>query len=265
VSVWNAPTVDAKRHAIYFGTGEAATGPAPITSDAVVAVDINTGKLLWSHQVQDNDVFLVGCGGANKPENCPKEDGPDYDIGNSPILKTLENGKRILVAGMKNGVVFAVDPDRKGAPVWKVNVSPNPASGIIWGGAADDKTVYYGLTGGGVAAVQLATGEKTWFNPLPPPGRGRSANSAAVTAIPGAALSGSRNGTLYALASADGHVLWQFNTAQEFKTINQVAAQGGSIASAGPVVAGGMLFVGSGYNFAGGDMTGNVLLAFAPE
>ena len=61
----------------------------------------------------------------------------------------------------------------------------------IWGGAADANTIYYGLTGGGVVAVQLATGEKTWFNPMePPPGHGRAANSAAVTAIPGAVISG---------------------------------------------------------------------------
>src|SRR5581483_6103793 len=34
-SVWNTPTVDAKRHAIYFGSGDASTEPAPKTTDAV--------------------------------------------------------------------------------------------------------------------------------------------------------------------------------------------------------------------------------------
>lgn len=266
VSVWDSPTVDPLRHAIYFGTGEAAVGPVPKTSDAVVALDIDTGKLLWSYQTQADDEFLVGCGGATRPENCPQTQGPDYDIGNSPILKTMANGKRMLIAGMKNGVVFAVDPDRKGAPLWKVTVSNNPLSGILWGGAADDRTVYYGLSGGGVAAVQLATGERTWSNALePPPDHGRAANSAAVTAIPGVAFSGARTGILYALAAADGHILWQFDTAREFSTVNKVEAHGGTIASAGPIVAGGMLFVASGYSFAGADKTGNVLLAFGPE
>jgi polyvinyl alcohol dehydrogenase (cytochrome) len=266
VSVWNSPTVDAKRNALYFGTGEAAVGPVPKTSDAVVAVDINTGKYLWSYQAQADDEFLVGCGPNNHPENCPKDQGPDYDIGNSPILKTLANGKRLVVAGMKNGTVFALDPDNKGAKVWEVSISPNPLSGILWGGAADDKAVYFGLSGGGVAAVQLATGEKTWFNPLEPPaGHGRAANSAAVTAIPGVAFSGARTGMLYALASADGHKLWEFDTAREFDTVNKVPARGGAIASAGPVVAGGMLFVSSGYSFGGADKNGNVLLVFAPQ
>lgn len=266
VSVWNSPTVDPKRNAIYFGTGESATGPVPKTSDSVVAVDINTGKYLWNYQAQAGDEYLVGCGPNNHPENCPKEQGPDADIGNSPILKTLANGKRLVIAGMKNGIVFALDPDNKGAKVWQVNVSPNPLSGILWGGTADDTTVYYGLSGGGVAAVQIATGEKTWFNPLAPPaGHGRAANSAAVTAIPGVAFSGARTGMLYALASGDGHKLWEFDTALPFATINKVPARGGTMASAGPVVAGGMLFVSSGYSFAGPDKNGNVLLAFAAE
>ena len=266
VSVWNSPTVDAKRNALYFGTGEAAVGPVPATSDAVVALDINTGKYLWSYQAQADDEFLVGCGPNNHPENCPKDQGPDFDIGNSPILKTLANGKRLVIAGMKNGTVFALDPDNKGVKIWQVNVSPNPLSGILWGGAADDKTAYFGLSGGGVAAVQLATGEKTWFNALEPPaGHGRAANSAAITAIPGAAFSGARTGMIYALASSDGHTLWEFDTAREFDTVNKVAARGGTIASAGPVVAGGMLFVSSGYSFGGADKNGNVLLAFSAE
>lgn len=136
----------------------------------------------------------------------------------------------------------------------------------MWGGAADDRAVYYGLSGGGVAAVQLATGERVWFNPLEPPaGHGRAANSAAVTAIPGVAFSGARTGLLYALATADGHTLWQFDTARDFATVNRVEAHGGAIASAGPVISGGMLFVVSGYSFGGADKMGNVLLAFAPE
>jgi polyvinyl alcohol dehydrogenase (cytochrome) len=267
VSVWNSPTVDPKLNAIYFGTGEAATGPVPKTSDAVVAVDIATGKYLWSYQAQADDVYLVGCGANNRPMNCPATDGPDYDIGNSPVLKTLTNGKRLVIAGMKNGEVFALDPDKKGAKVWDVTISPNPLSGILWGGAADDKSIYYGLSGGGVAAVQLATGEKTWFNPLEPPaGHGRAANSAAVSAIPGAVFSGARTGMLYALSSTDGKTLWEFDMARDFDTVNKVKARGGTVASTGPVVAGGMLFVSSGYSFGGSsDKNGNVLLAFGAE
>ena len=93
-AVWNSPTIDAKRHALYIGTGDAYTSPAPKTTDAVMALDLNTGKVLWSVQDTPDDAWLVGCGtGASSTgatsfsENCPDRMGPDYDFGSSPILK----------------------------------------------------------------------------------------------------------------------------------------------------------------------------------
>ena len=67
------------------------------------------------------------------------------------------------------------------------------------------------------------------------------------------------------LFRSDGKPIWEFDTAKEFDTVNKVPAKGGTIGSAGPVVANGMLFVGSGYNFGGNDRNGNVLLAFSAE
>ena len=170
-SVWNSPTVDAKRKAIYFGTGDSETEPAASTSDSVMALDMNTGKVLWSYQAAAGDAFLGGCGMPNQPENCPKENGPDLDIGNSPVLHTLANGKRMVVAGTKDGNVIALDPDKKGAVIWNRSVAPNPKgtplqnlNGIVWGGAKDQQNIYYGLSGGGIAAVQLSTGERVWLN-----------------------------------------------------------------------------------------------------
>ena len=225
----------------------------------MLAVDIKTGKLAWSYQGYANDTYLIGCGGAGKTENCPKILGPDTDIGSSIIVAAREGGQRMFVTAMK---------DEKGSLLWRTNVAVNPQapmSGIIFGGAADEKTAYYGLSGGGVVAVQLATGEKTWYNALTPPaGRGRPGHSAAVTAIPGVIFSGARSGMLYALSSTDGHTLWVFDTAKDFETVNKVAGRGGAMGSAGPTVVGGMLFIGSGYSFGAGDRNGNVILAFAP-
>ncbi len=175
-SVWNTPTVDVKKNALYFGTGDAETEPAPDTTDAIMAVDLKTGKHLWHYQAQANDAFLGGCNGASKTDNCPSENGPDLDIGNSPILKTLPGGKRILVAATKDGNVIALDPDKNGAVVWHVNVAPKPADnsflsrlgGIVWGGAADERAAYYGLSSGAMVAVQLATGERLWLTSLAP-------------------------------------------------------------------------------------------------
>src|SRR5262249_45404990 len=91
--VWSAPTLDLKRRAIYIGTGDAYTAPAAKTSDAIVALDMDTGKMLWAAQDTQGDAWVVSCMSDKDRENCPKEAGPDYDFGSSPILKSLPNGK----------------------------------------------------------------------------------------------------------------------------------------------------------------------------
>ena len=177
-AVWNSPTVDPVRNAIYFGTGDATTAPPAKTTDAIMAVDINTGKLLWSYQATENDVFMGGCNGPTKSEACPTPMGPDMDIGNSPILKTLPNGKRVLLAGTKSADVFALDPDNNGAVLYRMNAAGGPTGGgrggrgtIVWGGAADEQHVYYGAGAAGLAAIRPATGERAWV--FQPEGRGR--------------------------------------------------------------------------------------------
>jgi polyvinyl alcohol dehydrogenase (cytochrome) len=87
------------------------------------------------------------------------------------------------------------------------------------------------------------------------------AQSAAISVIPGAVFSGALNGYLRAYSTSNGRILWEFNTWQDFKTVNGVAAKGGSINGPGPVIAGGMVLSNSGYGQFGG-VAGNVLLAF---
>src|SRR5579862_5190715 len=266
VAVWNSPTIDAKRRAIYFGTGDSATEPAPDTSDSIMALDLDTGKVRWVFQAEPNDATLGGCGAKNKSEACPEHPGPDWDFGASPILKTLADGRDLLLAPNESGIVFALDPDRKGAVVWKTNLSEREGSrgtNLVWGGSADQRNLYVGLASGAITAVQFATGEKLWTKRLAAPGS-RESNVAASSAIPGAVFIGGTDGKLHALASTNGKELWSFNTAQDFTTVNQVPAHGGSIGSIGPTIAGGMVFIGSGYSVASGT-PGNVLLAFAPQ
>jgi polyvinyl alcohol dehydrogenase (cytochrome) len=265
--VWDSPTIDPKRHAIYVGTGDAYTEPAPKGTDSILALDIATGALLWSVQDLENDAWMVGCPESNT-ENCPKNLGPDYDFGSSPILKTLPNGKSVLIAGQKSGDVWAHDPDRKGAVVWKTSTAskaPGPAGQIVWGGTADERNAYFGLNSGGLVALQLSNGERRWFTPLTPPENRKSGQDAAVSAIPGVVFSGGWDGFLRALSTASGKVLWEYDTAQDFKTVNGVAAHGGSIGSAGPTIAGGMVFIASGYPGVRAGSSGNVVLAFAPQ
>ncbi len=273
-SIWNSPTIDAKRNAIYFGTGDGQTEPTPDTTDAIMALSLKTGKRLWFYQAQAGDAFMGGCNGDARTDNCPKVNGPDQDIGNSPILRNLPNGKSVVVFGMKNGTVTALDPDNKGAVLWKVHVVDIPKgqentfaanlNGVVWGGAADDQNVYYGLQSGGMVALKLATGEVSWRASFPKPAGARVINSAAATAMPGVVFVAGSDGKLLALSTDDGKILWQYDTARPFETVNKVAARGGAIASIGPSIAGGMLFIGSGYAVTGSN-SGNVLLAFSAQ
>jgi polyvinyl alcohol dehydrogenase (cytochrome) len=85
-----------------------------------------------------------------------------------------------------------------------------------------------------------------------------------VSAIPGVVFSGSLDGHLRAYSADGGQVIWDVNTLDEFDTVNGVRARGGSINGPGATVAGGMLFVNSGYSTLG-FMPGNVLLAFSVD
>ncbi len=287
--IWSAPTVDTKRGMLYVATGDNYSVPATATSDAVIALDLKTGRIAWSQQVLANDAYNSAC--RSKGVNCPPPNGPDYDFGSSPILVHAPNGKEMLVAGQKSGLVFAFDPDAKGKILWQTRVGTGGINGgVQWGMASDDQKVYASVSdvsavmntagpvggatfdpakGGGLTALHLEDGSKAWFAPSPPcdpPRPGCSpGQSAALTLIPGVVFSPSLDGHLRAFSTEDGEMLWDFDTAgQAYSTVNGVAAKGGSIDGAGPVVAGGMVFVNSGYPRNGG-MPGNVLLAFAPE
>jgi polyvinyl alcohol dehydrogenase (cytochrome) len=266
--IWSAPTIDPKRRALYVGTGDAYTTPAAKNTDAVMALDLDSGKILWSVQATENDAWVVGCMRPTPLENCPKDFGPDQDFGSPPILRDLPDGRTLLIAGQKSGNVWAYDPDRQGAIVWRtalVNNTKEFGGKIVWGGAADQQTAYFGLGAGGIAAVDIRNGERKWFTP-PVPVEGRTqrpGQEGPLATIPGIVFSGGFDGVLRALSAADGKLVWQFDTLREFQTVNGVAAKGGSIGAAGPVVAGGTLFVPSGYVGVQNSTPGNVLLAFA--
>jgi len=271
VPIWNTPTIDPAHHALYVGTGDASTYPAPDTSDAILALDLASGRVLWSRQIYPNDAFIVGCSGGGATENCPKVVGPDWDIPMSPMLARLPDQREAIVFGTKPGEIFALDAARQGAQLWRMNIIRAPSAetasditgnrGPLWGGALDDESAYFGLSAGGVAAVRLSDGELLWHTPLNSTAQKRITHSAAATAIPGVVFVGGSDGMLWALSTQDGHSLWSFETAHSFETTNGVPAHGGSISSAGPTVAGGMLFVGSGYAIIAGE-PGNALLAF---
>jgi polyvinyl alcohol dehydrogenase (cytochrome) len=270
-AIWSAPTVDSRRGLLYVATGNLYSGPAHAAANAVIALDLKTGSVRWSKQVTSNDVYLTGCRAGNP--NCPETNGPDVDFGSPPMLARTRAGRDLIVIGQKSGIGFALDPDKNGETVWEYRAGRGGVlGGIEWGSAVDNERAYFAVSDitqpqpGGLHAVSLAGGEREWFAAPRPPrcasGRGcNAAQSAAVTAIPGAVFSGSNDGALRVYSTADGAILWEFDSNREFTTVNGVAGRGASMIGPGPVVAGGMVFVDSGYGAFGG-RPGNVLLAF---
>ncbi|HEY2677038.1 MAG TPA: PQQ-binding-like beta-propeller repeat protein [Steroidobacteraceae bacterium] len=271
-SIWSSPTIDSKRGLIYVGTGNTYAGAAAPASDAVVALKLS-GKIKWVKQLYPKDVFITGCRAKSQNPNCADQSGPDYDFGNSPILATLANGRNAIVIGQKSGLGWALDPENDGAVLWQYRAGAGGAlGGIEWGSAVDETHAYFAVSDifsaapGGLHAVNLQTGERAWYAPPLPPKciAGRlcsAAQAAAISVIPGAVFSGSNDGTLRAYSTLDGTILWEVDTDHEFQTVNGVAAKGASMLGPGPTIAGGMLFVPSGYGGFGG-RPGNVLLAF---
>jgi polyvinyl alcohol dehydrogenase (cytochrome) len=296
VSVWSAPTVDAKRGVLYVTTGNNYSEPSTNLSDSVLAMDLATGRVVWSRQVTPKDIFS-GCTACMA--ELGDEKGPDFDFGSSAILVSVGNrdlGSRdLIVAGQKSGVVWALDPDRKGEVVWQTRVAKGSShGGVQWGMASDGRNVYAPIAdgelrritnaggvnqngvarrvmdpndGGGLAALRLTDGSIAW---KAEPARvcagipGCSPSQlAAATAIPGVIFSGAMDGHIRAYSAEDGKTIWDFNTLREFPTVNGIKANGGALNGSGPVVVNGMVLVNSGYDHFG-SITGNVLLAFGP-
>ncbi|MES2796421.1 MAG: PQQ-binding-like beta-propeller repeat protein [Bacteroidota bacterium] len=278
--VWCSPTVDTQRGLIYIGTGENYTDPPTNTSDAIQAIDIKTGKLVWNFQATSHDTWNLACPGE---PNCPDNAGPDLDFGSAPLLiKGGYNGKDLLVAGQKSGVVHALDPST-GKVFWQTRIGKGGAlGGIHWGMASDGQYVYaanadnqLGLdlrdstikASPGLYAIKLQTGEVIWKAATPKCPAGKNcirANSAAPLALPDLVFAGTLEGHIRAYDSKTGKILWEYDTVKSYETVNGIAGKGGSLDGPSPVVSKDLLFVNSGYG-SFGEIPGNVLIAFELE
>lgn len=279
VAAWNSPTIDTKRNVLYIGTGNSYTSPNASLSDSVVAISLSSGKIVWARQLTPNDMWNGSCPESAKDHsNCARLDAPDYDFAAPPILiSTLTSD--LVIASQKSGVIYALDPNRDGLTVWEKRVSPGGTSGgIMFGASADDLHIYAALSdaqrignatdpnsGGGLVALRKDNGELEWKTPHPGCGSKRpcgQVQTAAVTSSPGLVFSGGIDGTLRAYSSKTGAILWSYDTAKPFDTVNGVKANGGSISDGGVAIAGSMLFTNSGYSHHSGIIPGNVFLAF---
>ena len=281
--VWGSPTVDEKRGLLYFGSGENYSSPAEINSDAVIAVNLETGKRKWSRQLTKNDAWNNSCMYKDHP-NCPSERGLDEDIASSPMLVDAGEGKQVLLAGAKSGILTALDPDRDGALLWQTRVGRGSLmGGVHFGMSAEGTSVYVPIYDSkmsphgeayddhgypGMHMVDASTGKIVWRGAFLDECAGRpfceAGISAATTAIPGAVLAGHIDGWLRAYDRATGKILWETDSTQKFVSVNGAIAQGGSMSGPGPAVYKGNLIVNSGYGFAF-KMPGNALLVYSVD
>ena len=292
-AIWAAPTVDAARNLIYVGTSNSYTDVPYDGSDAVIAMDMATGAVRWKTQLLPGDNYINGCWerpGRPASANCPSPLGPDYAIGNSPILIKLKDGRERLVVGQKSSQVHALDPAADGKLVWQTRLSPGSAlGGVEFGMAWDGHHIYAGVSDviagpkgkPGLYALNPENGALAWGAPSPikPTCRWKSrwchgAISQAVTAMPGVVFAGSYDGHFRAYSATDGRVIWDYDTGSApIPVLGGRKAYGGVMDGAGPTIAGGRVYVHSGYAGRSSDSgkedlkgsDGNVLIAFSVD
>ncbi|XOV88831.1 MAG: PQQ-binding-like beta-propeller repeat protein [Pseudomonadota bacterium] len=293
VPVWSTPTIDTRRNRVYVGTGQNASPPATDLSDAVVALDLDTGSIAWHFQATAGDVFNNACVMSPKGPNCPRYSGPDVDFGAAIILGKNSRGQDVLLAGAKSGDVFALDPDRNGEVVWRARVGTgSPLGGVHWGMAVAHNLLFAGANdppyripgyapAPGLSALDIDTGKRRWhFEPeqdceigmmdyfqrdtLYPECSFFYGFSAAVTVVNDLVFAPALDGRIRVFHALQGNLLWEFDTARPFKTTSGREAHGGSMDNAGVVFAGNQAFMLSGYELFG-QLPGNLLLAFVHD
>jgi polyvinyl alcohol dehydrogenase (cytochrome) len=293
-AIWgSSPAVDTKRKQVYVATGNnytvppstlqcvAAAGtnvaaiqsciPADNLVDAIVALDLATGRVKWSTAALPYDAWTVSCiPFLGDGSNCPQPAGPDYDFGQAPALFSVKGTgkqKELVGAGQKSGQYWAVDPDT-GAVQWVTQAGPGgTGGGLQWGSAVDDKRIYTAnsnsnykpttvrgntVSNGVWSALDKATGALIWQQTT---ASGRTGSLLGTTAGPVTTANGvvfgcslDILGYMYALDAATGAILWEF-------------ASGGSCLS-GAAISNGEVYWGSGYANLGAGTSNNKLYAF---
>jgi len=280
VSIWGTPVIDPANRTIYVGTGNNYTG-ATGEADSVLALNLDTGAVRWQYQAQP-DTFTSICDEPQYPGYCPSAANGtdhDWDFGASPNLIRVD-GREILGIGGKNGVYRAFDANT-GQLLWSRALTADPNmnggnAGIQWGTSYDGHYLYvatWDANPGTLYALDPATGATVWQTPGPLDGcsTGGAAGqpscglafTPAVSSSPGLVFEGNADGKEYAFSTATGQLLWQYDTVREFQGVNGLPGHGESISGiGGAVIAGGMVYIQSGYYPLFTSSEGTVLLAF---
>jgi polyvinyl alcohol dehydrogenase (cytochrome) len=248
-AVWSTVAIHPSNNRLYLTVGNQYTGPAARHPNAIVALELSTGKEVWSFQATPKDIWTFGC------RNDPDCSDLDVDFGTIPITFKGPGGKQLIGAGQKSGWFWALDP-KDGTVVWKTEVGPGgKLGGIEFGNATDGERVYAAVSNfprqGSVAALDGATGKILWQTMSPDNGANFGPITVTGTGDDRLVFAGSNKNFIRAYNAKDGKILWEFDT-------------GGAIGG-GPTVADGVMYVGSGYQFLRIGKPNNKLYAFSVD
>jgi polyvinyl alcohol dehydrogenase (cytochrome) len=193
--VWGSPSADLERRLVFVGTGNCtATDRWGSNSEAILALDLDTGERRWGYQPHD-----------------PNRD--DLDFAGAPNLFEVE-GRALVGLGNKDAVYYAVDRET-GEPVWETQVAqpgiPEPDGNFSTGGFIGPTALADGVIVGGTAvggapylhALDATTGDVLWQQEAAGP------TYAAATEANGVVFTGGTDFTFRALDLRSGDVLWE--------------------------------------------------------
>jgi polyvinyl alcohol dehydrogenase (cytochrome) len=282
-------TVDPVRNRLYAATGNQTTEPFVPESDAIVALNLDTGAKQWvttlaPKQFGGQDIYNYGCTASIDPgrERCPPGNpGPDEhgdrDFAAPVILIRQASGRDVLIAGSKDAMVYALDPDARGKVLWETRVGRGgDIGGIMSGMAADDRVAYVPVTDinflsnesdGALNAVDLATGKRIWRTPVPRDGcNGKETCTNGIYSPPAVVgdvvIVGAMDGVLRGYDKKTGRQIWSFDAAREFDGVNGFKGRGGGFGMGGVTVLGNMMYISSGFGYGNIGVRGDAVLAF---
>lgn len=215
VSVWSSAVIDPERKLAFIGTGNSYEKPASDLSDALVAINYETGELVWHNQFSKDDVYVSA---ACPSRNCEE----DFDIGASPNLLSIGEVPAVTV-GSKGGIFKAINRET-GATIWErelwMETGRGAAGGIMTTAAIGENLIYtnsnkwmaHGFRRTGnhdpsdtsiSFALDKASGAIVWQRALMRPAIGMAllANGVVYQAL--------IDGSVYGLDAESGAVLWE--------------------------------------------------------
>ncbi|GAA4590512.1 polyvinyl alcohol dehydrogenase (cytochrome) [Actinoplanes octamycinicus] len=243
-AMWGTPAIDPLRKTIFVTSGQNYRVPDSVNAcqdaggtppqcyspdnhiDSILALDLKTGDIKWATGAMRFDAWNASCIPGLPPNNCPANEGYDYDFGDGAHLFAYKDSsgkiREAVGGGEKSGEYWALNPEN-GEVLW--SAAPGPGGhvgGIMWGTAWDTKRIYVAeadwnktpyqmadgttISGSSYAALDPATGRIVWQVADPTPGFAWGPLTVAADVVYGSSTSGH----MYAMESATGRILWDF-------------------------------------------------------